>query len=120
MKTKKRKRQRYVCCSTGGNLEMLELVRKSGAILINFDRESGLADTDTVTINNHKGAELAVEHLAGLGHTRIAIIAGPQHLSNGRARLIGFQDALARRSIALPTNYIQIGNFQSESGYLCS
>src|SRR5437016_7187810 len=99
---------------------MLELVRKSGAMLIDFERESGLAGTDTVTLNNQKGTELAVEHLAGLGHTRIAIIAGPQHLSNGRARLLGFQEALAKRSIALPTNYIQIGNFQSESGYLCS
>jgi DNA-binding LacI/PurR family transcriptional regulator len=27
---------------------------------------------------------------------------------------------LAKRSIVLPTNYIQIGNFQSESGYTCS
>lgn len=107
-------------CSTGGNLEMLELVRKSGAILVDFDRESGLDHTDTVTINNQKGAELAVEHLTGLGHTRIATIAGPQHLSNGRARLLGFQEALVKRSIALPTNYIQVGNFQSESGYSCS
>ncbi len=107
-------------CSTGGNLEMLELVRKSGAILVDFDRESGLDHTDTITINNQKGAELAVEHLTGLGHTRIATIAGPQHLSNGRARLLGFQEALAKRSIALPAHYIQIGNFQSESGYSCS
>jgi LacI family transcriptional regulator len=107
-------------CSTGGNLEMLELVRKSGAILVDFDRESGLDHTDTVTINNQKGAELAVEHLADLGHTRIAIIAGPQHLSNGRARLLGFQNALAKRSIALPAGYVQIGDFQSESGYICS
>jgi LacI family transcriptional regulator len=107
-------------CSTGGNLEMLELVRKSGAILVDFDRESGLDHTDTVTVHNQKGAELAVEHLTALGHTRIATVAGPQHLSNGRARLLGFQQALAKRSIALPTNYIQIGNFQSESGYTCS
>jgi len=99
---------------------MLELVRKSGAILVDFDRESGLDHTDTVTVNNQRGAELAVEHLAGLGHTRIATIAGPQHLSNGRARLFGFQEALAKRSIALPPNYIQVGNFQSESGYSCS
>jgi LacI family transcriptional regulator len=107
-------------CSTGGTLELLELVRKSGAILVDFDRESGLDRTDTVTINNRKGAQLAVEHLTALGHTRIATIAGPQHLSNGRARLLGFKEALAKRSIDLPAGYVQIGNFQSESGYVCS
>jgi len=107
-------------CSTGGNLEMLELVRKSGAILVDFDRESGLDHTDTVTINNQKGAELAVEHLTALGHTRIATIAGPQHLSNGVARLVGLQQALAKRSITIPAAYVQIGNFQSESGYACA
>jgi LacI family transcriptional regulator len=95
-------------------------VRKSGAILVDFDRESGLDHTDTVTINNQKGAELAVEHLAALGHTRIATIAGPQHLSNGRTRLLGFQQALGKRSITLPANYIQIGTFLSESGYTSS
>jgi LacI family transcriptional regulator, galactose operon repressor len=107
-------------CSTGGNLELLKLVRKSGAILVDFDRESGLDRTDTVTVNNQKGAQLAVEHLAALGHTRIATIAGPQHLSNGRARLHGFTEALAKHSIHLPADYVQIGNFQSESGYVCS
>jgi LacI family transcriptional regulator len=107
-------------CSTGGNLELLELVRRSGAILVDFDRESGLDRTDAVTINNQKGARLAVEHLTSLGHTRIATIAGPQHLSNGRARLLGFREALAKHSIELPADYVQIGNFQSELGYTCS
>ncbi len=47
---------------------------------------SGLEKVDTVVLDDEKAAKLAAEHLIELGHRRIATIAGPQHLSNGRSQ----------------------------------
>lgn len=46
------------------------------------------------------GARLAVEHLIGLGHRRIGHIAGPQDLSTGHDRLVGFLAAMHAGGLA--------------------
>jgi LacI family transcriptional regulator len=46
------------------------------------------------------GIQLAVAHLAGRGHRRIAHIAGPQNTSTGVARLRGFRAAMAGHGLA--------------------
>ena len=38
----------------------------------------------SVSVDNERGVRMAVGHLAGLGHRRIAHIAGPQEMSTGR------------------------------------
>jgi len=107
-------------CSTGGNVALLRAVRQSGAAIIDFDRESGLENADVVTADNLRGTTVAIQHLISLGHWRIATIAGPQHLSNARARLHAYQRSLTRAGIQLVDEYAQSGNFQMESGYECA
>jgi LacI family transcriptional regulator len=51
------------------------------------------------TVDDRRGIHLAVEHLAGLGHTRIAHIAGPLELSTGRDRHDGFHDAMRQAGL---------------------
>jgi LacI family transcriptional regulator len=48
-----------------------------------------------VTVDDQKGSRLAVEHVVGLGHTRIAHLGGPQALSTGHQRYLGFLRAMA-------------------------
>jgi LacI family transcriptional regulator len=48
----------------------------------------------SVSVDNEQGARAAVAHLAKLGHTRIAYIAGPQDTSTGIARLQGYHAGL--------------------------
>jgi LacI family transcriptional regulator len=112
-----RKVSGVINCSTGANLDLLRTFQKSGAVLVDFDRESGLNNIDTVVVDNRYGAELATQHLVDLGHREIATVAGPQHLSNARGRLAGFEDTLRNNDIAVRKAYVQYGNFLQESGF---
>lgn len=47
-----------------------------------------------VQIDQRKGGRLAVEHLAGLGHRRVAHITGPTGVPTRAERLAGFRTAL--------------------------
>jgi LacI family transcriptional regulator len=115
-----RKVSGVINCSTGANLDLLRAFQKSGAVLVDLDRESGLKNVDTVVVDNRLGAELATQHLAALGHREIATIAGPQHLSNARGRLAGFEDSLRNHGIPVKKAYVQFGDFRQESGYRCA
>ena len=77
--------------STGTTLSILQILSGKGLPIVHIDRLSGLAEADTVLIDNKLGAALAAEYLLSLGHSRIAIITGPQHLTTGAERLLGFQ-----------------------------
>lgn len=58
---------------------------------------SWLPDTvTTVTVNNHVGGVLAAQHLIGLGHERLAALAGPQGLPTAQERWAGFEQACLR------------------------
>jgi LacI family transcriptional regulator len=55
---------------------------------------SGIAGITAVVNEDARGIALAVDHLAALGHRRVAHLAGPQHLSTGHERLEGFVAAM--------------------------
>jgi LacI family transcriptional regulator len=48
------------------------------------------SDFSFVGTNDQRGAELATEHLIGLGHRRIGLIGGGAAISTGRERLAGY------------------------------
>jgi LacI family transcriptional regulator len=61
---------------------------------------------------------LLVGHLVGLGHTRIAHVAGPLDISTGLFRKIGFIDATERAGlVASDCRIYEAGSFQSEDGH---
>jgi LacI family transcriptional regulator len=76
----------------------------------------GLA-SDSVFGDNLEGVYQAIRHLIQLGHRRIAIISGPQGLSSGEERFLGYQKALGDRGITADANFIKFGDFKRESGY---
>jgi len=47
-----------------------------------------------VDVDNAAGARMAVEHLVGLGHRAIVMVAGPGHLHHVQERVRGFQLAM--------------------------
>jgi LacI family transcriptional regulator len=69
------------------------------AVLVN--RNTSSARLPYVGADERTGITLAVDHLVGLGHRRIAYLAGPPDTSTGRERAAAFRQAL--RAHGLPT-----------------
>jgi LacI family transcriptional regulator len=69
-----------------------------------------------VASDNVGGARLAVRHLHGLGHGRIATIAGPLDSKPGADRLLGFRAELQALGLPARPEYEQVGDFYTESG----
>lgn len=78
----------------------LEGLRRGGARIVLVNRTDGRGLLPAVTSDDMLGMRLAVDHLVGLGHRRIAHLAGPPGFSTGLARRLGFEQALAAQGLA--------------------
>jgi LacI family transcriptional regulator len=68
-----------------------------------------------VTADDREGARLAVEHVAGLGHRRIAHLGGPTALSTGRHRHLGFLAAMADAGLEVDERAVRFCRAFTES-----
>lgn len=64
--------------------------------VVEYARRSASETVDSVTGDEERGADAIVQHLADLGHTSIAMIAGPASLSTTGDRVAGFEKACRR------------------------
>ncbi|WP_068928978.1 LacI family DNA-binding transcriptional regulator [Planobispora rosea] len=74
-----------------------------------------LLGADTVAPGNREGAAALAAALAGLGHRRFAVLAGPTGLITARDRTAGFAEALA--GLGLPAPHVVHGSFDRDGGY---
>jgi len=84
-------------------------------VLVNRGEEHRLAPE--VINDDFYSMQLAVDHLAALGHRRISHLAGPLHLSTGYARWQGFQIAAQRHRLN-PIHMIEAAEYTREAGRL--
>lgn len=89
------------------------LVESGVPVVIGGRPFSSDLEVSFVDHENRIGGRLAGEHLLRRGITKPAIIAGPQDMSAGVDRLIGFLDALGR---PLPPERVAYGDFTMASG----
>ncbi|MFG2305813.1 LacI family DNA-binding transcriptional regulator [Actinacidiphila glaucinigra] len=101
----------------GGSPLILDAVR-SGTPMVFVDRWiPGIGnDVPVVRTDGFDAVRDLVAHLHGLGHRRLAIIAGPAATTTGRERVRAFREALAAFGLPLPDEYIGQGDFQADSG----
>jgi LacI family transcriptional regulator len=66
------------------------------------------------------GGAAAAQHLADLGHRRIAHISGPPTFRSSHERRRGFEEGLAERGLALETRHARVGAYTFESGIACA
>lgn len=74
------------------------------------------ADVPAVGTTNWAGGVAATRHLIGLGHTRIGVISGPADLMCSRARVAGYQSALAEAGIPFVEELAGSGSFGQRDG----
>ncbi len=89
-----------LCPAEGASPRLIEAVLASGIPCIQVLRSIEGATTDYAGTDNRLGADLATDHLVGLGHRRIAFLGGAADTSVSRDRKAGYLDALGRHGLA--------------------
>jgi LacI family transcriptional regulator len=106
-----------IATPTGGNLDKWRRLISLGVNVVFVDREiDELPGVDVVAINNALSAEVATQHLLGLGHERIAFISGPLSTSTGRDRVAGFRRAMAASAVEVDELLIHPIPFRGDAG----
>lgn len=84
------------------------------------DREVEGSRADSVCSDHASGMAEALEHLARLGHRRVALIAGSQGQLGSRARVVAFRKHAARLGLARSRGLVRTGELSRETGYLAA
>jgi LacI family transcriptional regulator len=95
--------------------ELIDEMAGSGSRIVLVNRSALGAAVSAATPDDHEGLRLAVEHLAGLGHTRIAHIAGPLELSTGFDRYEGFHQAMRAAGLEPDPDLVRVAVAFTES-----
>jgi LacI family transcriptional regulator len=59
-----------------------------------------ISGVDYAGVDNVAGSELAIDHLAALGHHHIAFVGGPSPLSSAQQRFLGYRQGLEKNGIS--------------------
>ena len=94
---------------------MLDVARQHNIPTVLVNRGSGDRRFSSVVNDDHESVRLVLAHLHGLGHRRIAHIAGPSFLSTGLARKKAFVE-LAQPLCDSPLPIVEAKAFTREEG----
>jgi LacI family transcriptional regulator len=105
----------FIAATARLDTELLADVAAGGApmVLVNRSLEDG--SLPAVTVDDRRGIRLAVSHVAELGHTRIGHVAGPQNLSTGHLRYLGFREAIADLGLTAPAEHVAFADAFTEA-----
>jgi DNA-binding LacI/PurR family transcriptional regulator len=95
-----------------------EQLTAKGIPFVVFDPTTELPDgVPYVGATNWLGGRSATRHLIELGHRRIAMISGPDHVLCCRARLDGYRAALEAAGLPIDPSLIARADLTREDGY---
>jgi LacI family transcriptional regulator len=105
-----------ILISHGGDPDDLQpFTERLSTPIVFFDR--AVPGQHSVDSDNRLGGRLAAEHLAGLGHRVVGILAGDSTQSNIRERIAGFADEFRRRGLDIDARHVLSGPQELELGY---
>ena len=98
---------------------LLADVEKNHVPIVIVGRDLTGRKISSLLVDNEAGGELAMNHLAGLGHRRVAFVRGPEEMFDSEPRWRGVQLAAERSGIAIdPRLVFQLPNLMgSTSGF---
>ncbi len=103
-----------LACSV--NSRANELAARRHIPVIFIDRLPPSTAINSVCTDNVAAGQLAAEHLIGLGHKRIGMLAGHLSLSPHHDRLEGFRKAMQEAHLPILDEYLITGNVQVKDG----
>jgi LacI family transcriptional regulator len=95
---------------------LIEAFKNRTLPIVVLDKESREPLLKTVCVDYLHGVRQAVQHLAALGHVRIALIAGPARLRTAVARKIAFQECMKEIGLEMPPQLLVEGDHTPEAG----
>jgi LacI family transcriptional regulator len=99
-----------------GESPALHAAARQGVPMVFVDRAVPSMEVAVVRADGRPAISKLVEHLVGLGHERIAVIAGPRQSPTGHERLTAFRTAMRAHSLRLPRELVRVGDVQMDSG----
>ena len=103
-----------LACSSGSNIYETPLYRRFPLVFV--DRIPQGITHGAVCTDNVEAGLIATEHLIGLGHRRIALLAGDLKLTPHAERLEGFRKAMQRAGLPVHDHYLCAGGMRIEDG----
>jgi LacI family transcriptional regulator len=94
-----------------------QMLSRSPVPTVLLNRDADGPRVDRVMADHRGGAMMVADLLAGLGHRRIAMIAGPANTSTSRDREAGFGEQLKRHGLELDPALRRAGEFSHQSGF---
>jgi LacI family transcriptional regulator len=95
----------------------IQRLAQSSVACVGIDQARITPRTGFVISDNRQGVRLALDHLAKLGHTRIATIAGETSSRAGAERLTAYRERLTELGLPYVASYVREGDFYFDSGY---
>lgn len=107
-----------ICTYQGDETLMSYLLKVDKKIPIVFLDNLGEAyNVNAVYTDGYEALREMTAHLQELGHERIAFIGGLKQFHVANDRLIGYQDAMKAKGLAIQSSFIYEGDYSIESGY---
>ncbi len=107
----------FILATARRSHEAVDVALASGYPVVLANRRTSRTDVSTVTTDDGRGTTAVIDHLVGLGHRRVAYVAGPQDLSTGFTRLEAFRSAMAAHGLDVENDQVVVcPAFSVESG----
>jgi LacI family transcriptional regulator len=107
----------YALATAHLNSPVLAEAARDGLTVVLMNRVAEDYDFPAVSVDNERGARMAITHLTELGHSEIGYIAGPQSLSTGLNRYRGFLAGMLAARLAVPPGAVAFADaFTIEEG----
>lgn len=107
-----------IIISTGEDKDLLRLLQGLPIPTVLLDREIEEVNCDLVETAHMQGGVMATEHLLGLGHRRIACLAGPADLNSSAQRIEGWRKALTDAGLGAELgDLLWHSDFSSQGGF---
>lgn len=95
-------------------------LQQSSFPFVLFGQYEAGEDIHWVDVDGASGVEISVDHLAALGHQRIAYLAPPAEQQLAQRRWEGFETGMRRNGLKIDPALVVEGDFSEYSGYRCT